>query len=412
MAGWFGACAVRSFRPTLLGVGLFAFLLQAPASALDLESLLPSFLRSAPAEPPHLERAHRPERPRREPAAPKIVSAPELEAPPASASTVLVIAGDSLGIQLAQGLRETYQGKPETFVLNRARGDTGLVNTAVRDWPRTMREIAASGEKNSATLVMIGSNDGQPLRDETGTIQDVGSDKWRELYARRIDEMIAPISERKVALIWIGLPIPRSEKLAAHFKVMNELYKARAEKAGGGFVDVWDVFADENGHYEDTGPNIAGETVKLRAGDGVHFTKAGYRKLAFFVDRELGRVMRPDQPPPDTTIMPDELREQIRLQSDPGAAPGVLDLRSAVPVPDAAALAPELRKREAGPIVPLTALPVAPSGQLLGTGRQGSPSPPEPSLHHAAKLADETFLQGKVQYPKPNRGDDFAWPRR
>ena len=39
------------------------------------------------------------------------------------------------------------------------------------------------------------------------------------------------------------------------------------------------------------GPDFEGQIRRLRAGDGVHFTRAGARKLAHYVEREIRRVM-------------------------------------------------------------------------------------------------------------------------
>ena len=74
---------------------------------------------------------------------------------------------------------------------------------------------------------------------------------------------------------------------------LNDLYRARAEKAGIIYVDVWDGFVDEGGRFTLQGPDFEGQIRRLRAGDGVHFTKAGARKLAHYVEREIRRVMAP-----------------------------------------------------------------------------------------------------------------------
>ena len=387
-----------------------------PAAAFDLQSLLPSFLGGRNTEP---ERVLRPERPRpsRPPSSarqPFAVPTSDAEKPSPSASQIVTVLGDSLGIQLGQGLREVLLAKPDIGIVSKARGSTGLINPAERDWPKFTRELSASPDRNSLTVIMLGSNDGQPIRDETGVTQEIGSEKWVELYTRRVDEMLAPLKERKIPVLWVGLPVARSEKLSASFSVLNRIYRERTEKAGYRYVDVWEAFIDENSHFSESGPNVSGEIVKLRTGDGVHFTKAGYRKLAFFVERDLSKLLQPNETPPDAGVLPEELREQIKLQSEPQSPSGGIDLRTAVPLPDVAAPAPELRKREAGPIVPLTVQPLAPSGALVAQGPARDPAlkPEDPALRDAAKLSDEVFSVGKAQYPKPNRGDDFGWPRR
>ncbi len=332
------------------------------------------------------------------------------EKPPVQATTILTVIGDSLGVQLGQGLREALAGKPEIGIVNKAKADTGLVNTSERDWPKVAREIAASPDKNNMTIIMIGSNDNQPLRDETGAYQEAGSDKWREIYIRRIDDMIAPFKEKKTQVIWVGMPVMKPEKLTSRLLVFNELYRDRIQKAGFTYVDIWEAFADEQGKYSASGPDIGGQIVKLRTVDGVHFTKPGARKLAFFVERDLLKLLGDGGKKTDVPVMPEELREQIKLQSAPEPAAPPANFRNAVPIPDAATLSPVLQKREAGPIAPLTAPPIAPAGQLasglLPSGK------PDASIAASIKLSEDVFSEGKAPYPKPNRGDDFSWPRR
>jgi uncharacterized protein len=52
---------------------------------------------------------------------------------------------------------------------------------------------------------------------------------------------------------------------------------------------VWDGFVDEDGRFALSGPDFEGQIRRRRAGDGVHFTQAGARKLAHFVEREIDR---------------------------------------------------------------------------------------------------------------------------
>ena len=383
-----------------------------PAAALDLESFLPSiFSRPKPVEPPAPVRQARPKPVNPPPSrVPFSVPTADAEKPSPEARLIVTVVGDSLGVQLGQGLREALIAKPDIGLVNKARGNTGLVNMSERDWPRYIRDMTAGSEKNNLTLIMIGSNDNQAIRDEAGTIQEPLSEKWIELYTKRVDDMLAPLKERKIPVLWVGLPPTRYEKLTARFLAFNKIYRERAQKAGVAYIDIWDAYLAEDGKFQASGPDISGEIVKLRAGDGVHFTKPGSRKLAFFVERDMLKLVEPEEKPEGNVSLPPELREQIRLQADPVSPPRLGDIANAVPIPDAAGLAPELRKREAGPILPLTGQPPNSSGPLM-QGRGVRPTP-DPALKEAVRISEEVFTVGKAQYPKPNRGDDFGWPRR
>ena len=81
----------------------------------------------------------------------------------------------------------------------------------------------------------------------------------------------------------------------------NDIYRRVGGERGGEFVDVWDGFVDENGAFVSTGPDINGQPVRLRSNDGINFTKAGKRKLAFYArkaaEQDPGRRHRPGRRP-------------------------------------------------------------------------------------------------------------------
>src|SRR5262249_1825598 len=129
-----------------------------------------------------------------------------------------------------------------------------------------------------------------PQRPTPGGSYEFHTDQWATLYAKRIDEMMAAPKSKAVPVIWVGLPAIRGTKGSSDLSYLNELYSERAEKAGIIYVDVWDGFVDDQGRYAVQGPDFEGQIRRLRASDGVYFTKAGAVKLASYVDRELRRV--------------------------------------------------------------------------------------------------------------------------
>src|SRR6185312_2476279 len=72
---------------------------------------------------------------------------------------------------------------------------------------------------------------------------------------------------------------------------LNDLFRTRAEHAGIVYVDVWDGFVDESGHYSNFGPDVEGQVRRLRTAEGGYFTKAGAGKLAHYVEREINRLI-------------------------------------------------------------------------------------------------------------------------
>ena len=117
------------------------------------------------------------------------------------------------------------------------------------------------------------------------------SDRWVELYNKKIDEMIAVLKSKGVPVLWVGLPAVRGPKSTSDMLFLDSLYREAAGKAGITYVDIWDGFVDEAGRYLQQGPDFEGQIRRLRSYDGVYFTKAGARKLAHYVEREITRVL-------------------------------------------------------------------------------------------------------------------------
>jgi uncharacterized protein len=204
------------------------------------------------------------------------------------------------------------------------------------------------------------------------------SDKWVELYSRRIDETIAAMKAKRVPVIWVGLPPIRGTRSRAELSFLNEVYKARAEKAGIVFVDAWDGFMDESGEFSSFGPDILGQNRRLRAGDGVHFTKAGARKLAHYVEREIRRLL--SRATPVALPIPDEPQKPAAVPQPKGPAP----------------------RPVAGPVVPLTGHTPG-AEMLLGSSAHGNVT--------VDPVAVRVLVKGEPIEAPPGRADNFAWPR-
>jgi len=143
--------------------------------------------------------------------------------------------------------------------------------------------------------------------------------EWTEAYAKEIDEVISALKGKGIPVFWVGLPPARNIR-ASDLGFLNDLYRERAEKAGIGYVDVWDAFVDEDGDFAMRGPDVAGQTRSLRTADGLNFTKPGARKLALFLEREIDRtVLHATAPPPPPVagtqpqpVKPEEGRSRAR----------------------------------------------------------------------------------------------------
>jgi hypothetical protein len=297
------------------------------------------------------------------------------------AEDYVVVIGDSLADQLAQGLADAFvEERPEIAVIKKTRGSSGLVRADFFDWPA---ELAGQleGEKPSALVMMLGSNDRQTLRDDKGA-HEIRSDRWRELYVQRVDTMINALKSRGVPVIIVGAPAMRHARLNADMPYINEILRERSAAAGVLYVDVWDGFVNEQDEFITMGPALDGQTRRLRMGDGVHFTRVGSRKLAHYVERDLVRLF--DQGGAQPTI--------------PLTAPETAPATSAAPPSAGAPAARPL----AGPVLPLNQ-PVGPVQGLAGANK--------PTAPNGGGEAQRVLVEGEPLRPVSGRADDFRWPR-
>ncbi len=122
-------------------------------------------------------------------------------------------------------------------------------------------------------------------------LNEFRSERWVELYKKKIDDMIGVLKTKGVPILWVGLPALRGPKATSDMLFLDSLYRESASKAGITYVDIWDGFVDEAGRFMQQGPDFEGQTRRLRTGDGVFFTKPGARKMAHYVDREIKRLL-------------------------------------------------------------------------------------------------------------------------
>ena len=359
---------------------------QAQDDVADFFSSLFGGHRAAPPRPKPHRPAHRP-KPVRERAGPATsYSAPAgpAIARPAPSFFVAVI-GDSEAGLLAQGLAEAFAGDPRVAIVNKTHEDTGLVRDDFYDWPKEAAKLLEGPRRFDMAVIQIGINDNQKLRIEGGV--EPLSQPFNEIYAKRVEEVASVFRDKNIPLVWVGLPIMRSDALSAAALVFNDIDRQYAGALGARYVDLWEAFSDVNSTYKASGPDIDGDIVRLRAADGIHFNKSGARKAAHFVEPEIRRGLEAALHPPQET--PPAAPDAAPAEPAPGAESAPQSPASPPPVE---AAAPPPPKPLAGKIEPLTEPAVSPGGTLATL-------PPPAAAPVAAP-------------PPPGRADDFRWPQK
>jgi hypothetical protein len=324
--------------------------------------------------------------------------------PKVDVSSHIVVMGDSLANLLANGLDDALNNRPDVEVIHKAKPDSGLVRSDFYDWPKAVSDLLASDQKISIGVVLLGLNDRQPIR-EGETVHDPLSPRWLELYRDRIDAIANAFAGKRVPLIWVGAPPMQNARLSADLVTLNDLYRQRVEKAGGQYVDLWGGFVDAENRYTATGPDVSGQPVRLRLGDGIHFTTAGARKAAHFVDLVIRRMI---EAAPQSSVIALPVSPETGAPSAPELQPGGVERlidQMVAGVPTISLPAALQARPLAGPIQPLTGQ-AAPSEQpLLASITEAR------GRGDAALQLERVFGQGIAPDPVSGRLDDYRWPR-
>ncbi|TPM33033.1 DUF459 domain-containing protein [Mesorhizobium sp. B2-3-5] len=334
--------------------------------------------RSERVEPPLDVQKARPKPKARKPRAPRPPTEPEtpmVEKTP-DARTVLVV-GDFMAAGLAEGLDTAFADNPGVNIVARSNGSSGFVRDDFYNWPERIKSLIET-EKPAVVVVMLGSNDRQQMK--VGDVREQPrSENWTKEYERRTDSLGKAIAAAKVPFLWVGMPAFRLPKMTSDMLAFNDIYHKAAESNGGEFVDVWDGFVDENGAFVTSGPDMNGQPVRLRADDGINVSKAGKRKLAFYTEKPLMKI--------------------LGLAAPGGVTPAAVSAGAPVEAPGPAA----------APIVIDRTAPMLLSDPAFDGGTELLGAAPPPKADPALP-GERLMIEGKAPEASPGRADDFSWP--
>lgn len=317
---------------------------------------------------------------------PKAVARSTVQAPAAEPEVAkienarkILVMGDFLANGMAEGLTDGFAPSPGVVVIDRTNGSSGLVRDDYYNWP--VEAAAIISEVEPAIIVMqVGSNDRQQIQ-VNGIREAVRSPNWLSEYQRRVDELISILRERKTPLLWVGLPAFKSPSMTADMVALNALFRNRVERAGGEFIDIWDGFVDEQGKFIFTGSDINGQQVRLRGSDGINLTKAGRRKVAFYVEKSARRLLG-DAANTDIATLGEDNLPELNFPAAPVESVNIL-----------------------------RTLPVAMTDPDLDGGTEllgGAPTQTSFTQSPRDLLVDK----GEIAPAPEGRADNFAWPRK
>jgi hypothetical protein len=234
-------------------------------------------------------------------AAPPIASL--ADSPPRPGLTIVVF-GDSQAQGVAVALKRLFLHDRATRILDKTVPGTALSQALQYDWVGSIRQFADQDHADIAVM-MFGGNDRLAVRLEAGgRAIPYKTEAWTEMYRHRLGDVLTSLGTAKVPVVWLGQPLARAADYSADMAYLNDLFQQKVQEAGGDFLPLWTVIADDDGNYTAYGKALDGETKRLRLDDGIHFTPAGYDIIAVKVKDEIDTVLakEPSAPAPSPAV--------------------------------------------------------------------------------------------------------------
>ncbi len=195
----------------------------------------------------------------------------------------VLLVGDS---EIAEGFGPALQRKLGKYssleVVRKGFYSTGFVHQETFSWVAT---ISALVDKYHPDMIVMhmGANDPIDIVPKTGRRLYFGNDKWKEVYSSRVAEFLKTVSQKKILLFWVGLPIMGSQKYCEKIQVLNSVFRQECGKASGClYVDTWSALTGSNGKYTAYIRGPGGKFTRIRAKDNVHLTGDGGKLLSDF----------------------------------------------------------------------------------------------------------------------------------
>lgn len=227
-------------------------------------------------------------------AAPAAVRVTPLRARLAQGPLRIGVFGDSMADGLYAGLYRDLQDQPNVSVTKFSQVSTGLSRYDYVDIQAKTRAQLDETPVDVAVM-LFGTNDAQGI-DTGGAVHMFGTDGWKAAYAKRIDDLVALLRSRNVAVYWVGLPRMKRDSFDARMMLINGVVEARMRALGVPYIETVSLTSNDEGGYEAYLPTGSGRRVLMRANDGIHMSMAGYLRMSAPVAARLKRDAGLDRP--------------------------------------------------------------------------------------------------------------------
>lgn len=199
----------------------------------------------------------------------------------------LYIAGDSMagipGMALVNVSKRTKLIKSQLDY----RISSGLVRPDFFNWPAELQQQVEEF-RPGAVVLMFGANDAQGIQTDSGTVYQFGTSGWKKEYRKRIQDVLAILSDGGVQRVyWVGQPPMPDPAFDRRLREINAIYESEAAaRPGVRYIDAAEALGN-GGAFAQYIKDANGDTVQVREVDGEHITYAGGMLLAKLVMKAI-----------------------------------------------------------------------------------------------------------------------------
>jgi hypothetical protein len=215
---------------------------------------------------------------------PRALGLPAAKKPPLH---TLLVTGDSMSQPMDNELARALAPDGVRTIRDPKFG-TGISKSDLLDWGR-YAGVQARRDPLDATVVLLGANEGFPMKTPQGTVTCCDT-KWAAEYATRVRSMMASYGRGgKGRVYWLLIPISSDGTRNRIINVVNTTIKLAAA-AYGDQVRVVDLPAllTPGGKYR-SAMQVGGRPQVVRDPDGAHLNELGGRLAADLVRKDLAR---------------------------------------------------------------------------------------------------------------------------
>jgi uncharacterized protein len=186
----------------------------------------------------------------------------------------VLIAGDSIGLDLGGPLQNDMANTGVITATLDGHESTGLTRPDYYNWPAELQTDIATYHPQ-VVVIMIGANDPQDFPGPPDV--PYTSPSWNPMYAARVAQFMQIAQSGGAQVIWVGMPPMQNGGLSAKLLDLNTIVQqqAAAQKPPVNFISTWTMLGTAQGLYTAYITTASGQVVNVRAPDGTHLTPAG-----------------------------------------------------------------------------------------------------------------------------------------